>query len=70
MSSRNLIISVYKTSISEKDMETLKPVLDRFNKVIKWNTDLEDLENILRVESNHAITNMLNTLNIACIALV
>ena len=55
-------------------METLKPVLDRFNKVIKWNTDLEDLENILRVESNHAIekeiTNMLNTLNIACIALV
>ncbi len=55
MNSKNLIISVYKTSISEKDLLNLKSVLDNFNKDIKWSTDLDDVENILRIESQYEI---------------
>ena len=73
MNPKNLIISVYKTSNSEKDLISLKPVLDSFNKIVKWSTDLEDWENILRIESQYAIEkeiiSMLHVLHIACIEL-
>jgi hypothetical protein len=73
MISENLIISVYKTSISEKDLIGLKPVMDSFHKIDTWSTDLEDCENILRIESQYAIEkdiiSMLHAFNIECIEL-
>jgi hypothetical protein len=68
-----LITSVYKTNIAVKDLVSLKPILDNYNKISKWNIDLEDWERILRIESQYAIEkeiiSMLNTLNISCIEL-
>lgn len=45
-------ISVFKTSIKEKDVINLSPALDKLEGLSKWNTDLEDCDNILRVESS------------------
>ena len=73
MNSERKIISVYKTNISPQDVNRLKEVLDNFTKISKWNIDLEDWENILRIESQFSIEkqiiNMLNNINIVCIEL-
>jgi hypothetical protein len=73
MNSERIIISVYKTNISPQDVNRLKEVLDNFTKISKWNIDLEDWENILRIESQFSIEkqiiNMLNNINIVCIEL-
>ncbi len=73
MNPKELIISVYKTSITKRDLKYLKPVLNSFNKIHAWSTDLEDWENILRIESFYAIEkeiiHMLNELDIACVEL-
>lgn len=73
MKVRNLIISVFKTNILERDLVTLKPVLDKFSGIDKWSVDLEDCENILRVESQYSIEQqiitMLLSLNVSCIEL-
>ena len=73
MNSERIIISVYKTNISPQDVNRLKEVLDNFTKISKWNIDLEDWENILRIESQFAIEKqiiiMLNNINIVCIEL-
>ena len=73
MNSERIIISVYKTNISPQDVNRLKEVLDNFTKISKWNIDLEDWENILRIESQFSIEkqiiNRLNNINIFCIEL-
>jgi hypothetical protein len=73
MNSEIRIISVYKTSISNEDVSRLKPILDNFTEISNWNIDLEDWENILRIESQFPIENiiigMLNNLNIVCVEL-
>ncbi len=73
MNSEKRIISVYKTSISYEDISHLKIVLDNFTKITKWNTDLDDCDNILRIESQFSVENkiisLLNNLNIVCIEL-
>ena len=73
MNSERTIISVYKTSTSPEDVNRLQEVLDNFTKISKWNIDLEDWENILRIESQFPIEkqiiNMLNNINIVCIEL-
>jgi hypothetical protein len=73
MNSERIIISVYKTNISPQDVNRLKEVLDNFTKISKWNIDIEDWENILRIESQFSIEkqiiNMLNNINIVCIEL-
>lgn len=55
-------------------MIRLKPILDSCIRIIKWDTDLEDYENILRIESQQVIeieiTNMLCLFNTVCIALI
>jgi hypothetical protein len=55
MNSERTIISVYKTSTSPEDVKCLQEVLDNFTKISKWNIDLEDRENILRIESQFSI---------------
>jgi hypothetical protein len=73
MNSERTIISVYKTSTSPENVNRLQEVLDNFTKISKWNIDLEDWENILRIESQFPIEkqiiNMLNNINIVCIEL-
>ena len=46
-----MIISVFKTSIKEIDIINLSPTLNKLDGLSRWNTDLEDCDNILRVES-------------------
>jgi hypothetical protein len=50
-----MIISVFKTSTRKKDIINLSPVLNNLGGLSKWNTDLEDCDNILRVESHSDI---------------
>jgi hypothetical protein len=73
MNSERTIISVYKTSTSPENVNRLQEVLDNFTKISKWNIDLEDWENILRIESQFSIEKkiiiMLNNINIVCIEL-
>ena len=46
------MISVFKTSVTNtKEIETLKPLLDIHLEFVKWNFDLEDRDNILRIDT-------------------
>lgn len=53
----NEIISrvlVFKTNIrNETDVQKITPVLQAEKHVAKWNVDLDDVDHILRIESNH-----------------
>ena len=51
------MISVFKTSVSNaSDIEILKPLLDIQLENSKWNFDLEDCDNILRIDSLNEVT--------------
>lgn len=51
------MISVFKTSVTNtKEIEILKPHLDTHLEFAKWNFDLEDCDNILRIDSENEIT--------------
>jgi len=50
-------VYVFKTSVlSESDISVVKPHLDNLLQGCKWNFDLEDCDNILRIESNANVT--------------
>ncbi|GAA3509941.1 hypothetical protein GCM10022393_23620 [Aquimarina addita] len=51
----DIVISVFKTSICEKELIKLSSVLNQIDSIINWNTDLEDCDNILRIESEAII---------------
>lgn len=45
------MIHVFKTSVeTEEHVQVLKPKLDSQSTIYNWNFDLEDCDNILRVE--------------------
>lgn len=73
MNSEKTIISVYKTTIGENDLNKLKAILDSLDRIIKWTTDLDDCDNILRIVSQYSIEGevikALSTVNITCIEL-
>jgi hypothetical protein len=51
------MISVFKTNVTNTtEIETLKPFLDTHLENAKWNFDLEDCDNILRIESQIKVT--------------
>jgi hypothetical protein len=50
------MIFVFKTNVSPDDLETLQPLLDKHLPNSKWNFDLEDCDNILRIDSVNEIT--------------
>lgn len=50
-------ISVFKTSIQEKDLKKIENALIKISGIKRWNTDLEDCDNILRIESNKDLSN-------------
>jgi len=50
------MISVFKTSVTNTtEIETLKPLFDRHLENAKWNFDLADCDNILRIDSQKEI---------------
>ncbi|MDG1237657.1 MAG: hypothetical protein P8N69_01960 [Flavobacteriales bacterium] len=52
-----MVISVFKTSLEEKDLRNIENALIKISGIRRWNTDLEDCDNILRIESNKDLSN-------------
>ncbi len=48
---QSMIVSVFRTSIRPRDIAFLSTIFDKIHAIHKWNTDLEDCDNILRIES-------------------
>ncbi|GAA3583023.1 hypothetical protein GCM10022395_34130 [Snuella lapsa] len=46
-----MIVSVFRTSICPSDIAFLSTIFDKIHAIHKWNTDLEDCDNILRIVS-------------------
>lgn len=47
------MIHVFKTSVrTTKDVDKIRPLLDNLSSNLKWNFDLEDCDNILRIETS------------------
>ncbi len=68
------MIYVFKTSVKNKSqIKKLKPLLDSNFQDIQWNFDLEDCDNILRIESKknvcNKVINLLNSFNFDCVEL-
>lgn len=68
------MIHVFKTSVQTyKDIEVLKPKLDNLTEINKWGFDLDDCENILRIDSKESspkkVIDVLEELNFKCIEL-
>lgn len=65
------MIFVFKTSVKAKmQVKKLKPHIEKRLPKAKWNFDLEDIDNILRIESEENITpiikDLLNIHNHSC----
>ncbi len=65
------MIFVFKTSVKTKmQIKKLKPHVDKMLPQAKWNFDLEDIDKILRIDSEEnivlKITDMLNNHNYNC----
>lgn len=68
------MILVFKTSIStKKKAERVKPYLDKLLSGEKWNFDLDDCDNILRIDSKGDVSQLvvgeLNNLGYECVEL-
>lgn len=51
----NLLI--FRTDIkTKKKVKTIKPILDNAPNIYKWNIDLDDIDNVLRIEALYGIT--------------
>lgn len=54
------MILVYKTNVNNKvKAKILKPSLDKLLPGAQWNFDLEDCDNILRIDNDHDVTQVL-----------
>jgi hypothetical protein len=65
------MIFVFKTSLSSiSEVRTLKPLLDNHYRNAKWNVDLEDCDNILRIDNPTeialSVTNLLQDNGFDC----
>lgn len=57
------MIYVFKTSVkTQLQITKLKPHIDTILPDAKWNFDLEDRDNILRIDSNENIVSRITTL--------
>ncbi|MCF2446393.1 hypothetical protein L0657_20715 [Dyadobacter sp. CY345] len=45
-------VLVFKTNLHHRDMKKIEPALNSEAKIISWNVDLTDIDNVLRIESN------------------
>ena len=59
------MILIFKTSVKDlKDIEGLKSALNNVPTMVRWNFDLEDIDNVLRVESIQDVsTEIVHVLN-------
>ena len=49
---KDQLILVFKTNLSfKKDVERISSLLNNLRGVIRWNVDLSDIDNVLRIES-------------------
>ena len=47
-------VLVFRTNINKKkDVKSLTPVLNGCSRILKWNVDLSDCDNVLRIEATH-----------------
>ncbi|MGM9478987.1 hypothetical protein ACS5PU_21370 [Pedobacter sp. GSP4] len=65
------MISVFKTNVSsDRELNKISPLLNRYFKEIKWNIDLWDNDKILRVDSNKdwtaEITALFSSIGLRC----
>ncbi len=65
------MIHVFRTSVeTSEDIKILKPKLDKVSTINRWNFDLDDCDNILRIDSSKAspelIVNLLKEANFEC----
>ncbi|AUP78090.1 hypothetical protein [Flavivirga eckloniae] len=48
---------IFKTNIeSKKKVKSLNPVLNKHSDILDWTIDLEDIDNVLRIEATSNIT--------------
>ena len=60
------MIYVFKTTVrTKKQIQKLKPHIDKLLPNSNWNFDLEDCDNILRIDTNeNIVTTIINLLKI------
>lgn len=51
-----MTVYVFKTSITKTDLKEMTFVLNNLLPESKWNFDFDDIDNILRIESQHNIS--------------
>ena len=49
-------VTFFKTDIQQQELNRLIPAHNSFNKIIRWNTNLDACDNILRIESHEIIS--------------
>ncbi len=59
LTKQDTTVSVFRTNIEAKDIITISSIFNKISSIQKWNTDLEDFDNILRIESFEDITDMI-----------
>ncbi|WP_445457279.1 hypothetical protein [Flavobacterium sp. HNIBRBA15423] len=69
-----IMVYVFKTSVKhKKQIKDISKNLNEINEIKKWNFDLEDCDNILRIVAETNITKtvceIFDTLNYSCIEL-
>lgn len=48
---------IFETDVkSKKKVKSLKPILNKHSDILKWSIDLEDIDNVLRIEATVNIT--------------
>ena len=53
----NIKIHVFKTNIeTEADVSVIKVLFNSFSKIKQWSIDLEDIDNVLRIEANRNLS--------------
>jgi hypothetical protein len=69
--SSDAYVLVFKTNITrKKDLRSVTPLLNACSGITKWNVDLSDIDNVLRIEATHsdcgAVIELVNRAGYAC----
>lgn len=51
-----MTILVFRTNIkSKKKVKTVKPIFNKHDDILEWTIDLDDIDNVLRIEANKSL---------------
>lgn len=51
-----MAILVFRTDIkSKKKVKTVKPIFNKHDDILEWTIDLDDIDNVLRIEANKSL---------------